>query len=106
LARWFILGRRRGTKRSRVGCVDRGVMKMPTEAEILEENRQVRRLQWVVDLVMNVIGQTEMPVEEAAELVAATRQYALRLFPDKEQTYDLIYRPRFQRLMAEKYLIV
>jgi hypothetical protein len=79
---------------------------MPTEAEILEENRQVRRLQWVVDLVMNVIGQTEMPVEEAAELVAATRQYALRLFPDKEQTYDLIYRPRFQRLLAEKYLIV
>ena len=83
-----------------------GVMKMPTEAEILEENRQVRRLQRVVDLVMNVIGQTDMPVEEAAELVATTRQYALRLFPDKEQTYDLIYQPRFQRLMAEKYLII
>ena len=81
-------------------------MKMPTEAEILEENRKARRLQRVVDLVMNVIGQTNMPVEEAAELVAATRQYALRLFPDKEQTYDLIYQPRFQRLMAEKYLIV
>jgi len=82
------------------------VTNMPTEAEILEEARQVRRLQRVVDLVMNVIGQTDMPVEEAAELVAATRQYALRLFPDKEQTYDLIYRPRFQRLMAEKYTII
>jgi hypothetical protein len=82
-----------------------GVMKMPTEAEILEENRRVRRLQRVVDLVMNVIGQTDLPAEEAAELVAATRQYALRLFPDKEQTYDLIYQSRFQRLMAEKYLI-
>jgi hypothetical protein len=79
---------------------------MATEAEILEENRQVRRLQRVVDLVMNVIGQTDMPVEEAAELVAATRRYALRLFPDKEQTYDLIYQPRFRRLMAEKYLVV
>ncbi len=75
---------------------------MPTEAEILEENCQVRRLQRVVDLVMNVIGQTDMPVEEAAELVAATRQYALRVFPDKEQTYDLIYQPRFQRLMVKK----
>ena len=82
------------------------VTNMPTEAEILEEARKVRRFQRVVDLVMNVIGQTDMPVEEAAELVAATRQYALRLFPDKEQTYDLIYQPRFQRLMAEKYLIV
>ena len=81
-------------------------MKMPSEAEILDEARRVRRLQRVVDLVMNVIGQTDMPVAEAAELVAATRQYALGLFPDKEQTYDLIYRPRFQRLMAEKYLMV
>ena len=79
---------------------------MPAEAEILAEARKVRRLQRVVDLGMNVIGQTDMPVEEAAELVAATRQYALRLFPDKEQTYDLIYRPRFQRLLAEKYLMV
>ena len=79
---------------------------MPTEAEIFEETRKVRRLQWVVDLVMNAIGQTDMPVEEAAELVVATRRYALRLFPDKEQTYDLIYQPRFRRLMAGKYLIV
>ena len=79
---------------------------MPTEAEILEEARKVRRLQRVVDLVMNAIGQTDMPVEEAAQLVAATRQYALRLFPDKEQTYDLIYRPRFQRLLAEKYTLI
>jgi len=79
---------------------------MPSATEIFDENRKVRRLQRVVDLVMNVIGQTDMPVEEAAELVAATRQYALRLFPDKERTYDLIYQPRFQRLLAEKYLIV
>ena len=79
---------------------------MPTEAEILEENRKVRRLQRVVDLVMNVIGQTDMPVEEAAELVAAARRYALRLFPDQEQTYDLIYQPRFQRLLAEKYMMM
>jgi hypothetical protein len=47
-----------------------------------------------------------MSVEEAAELVAATRRYALCLFPDKQQTYDLIYQPRLQRLLAEKYLII
>lgn len=79
---------------------------MPTEAEILEEARKVRRLQIVVDLVSNVIRQSEMPVEEALEMVASTRRYALRLFPDKEFTYDLIYRPRFRRLLAEKYKIV
>ncbi len=79
---------------------------MPTEAEILEENRKVRRLQIVVNLVSNVIRQSDMPIEEALEMVASTRRYALRLFPDKEFTYDLIYQPRFRRLLGEKYRIV
>ena len=79
---------------------------MATEAEILEEKRKVRRLQMVVDLVTNVLRQSEVSVEEASELVAATRQFALRLFPDKELTYDLIYKPRFQRLLTEKYKMV
>jgi hypothetical protein len=79
---------------------------VPTEAQILEENRKVRRLQIVVDLVSNVIRQSEMPVEEALEMVASTRRYALRLFPDKELTYNLIYQPRFRRLLAEKYRII
>lgn len=79
---------------------------MASEAEIREENRKVRRLQLVVDLVMSLLRQSELPVEEATELVAATRQYALRLFPGQGGTYDLIYRPRFQRLLAEKYKMV
>ncbi len=79
---------------------------MATQAEILEENRKVRRLQIVVNLVTNVLRQSELPVEEALELVANTRRFALRLFPDKEFTYDLIYQPRFRRLLFEKYNIV
>jgi hypothetical protein len=78
---------------------------MATAAEIREENRRVRRLQVVVDLVTNLLRQPDLPIEEAAALVAATRQYALRLFPDKEQTYDLIYQSRFKRLLAEKYKV-
>jgi len=77
-----------------------------SQAEILEENRKVRRLQVVVDLVMNVIGQSDLSVEEALELVASTRQFALQLFPDKASTYDLIYQPRFRRLLAERFKIV
>jgi hypothetical protein len=77
-----------------------------SETEILEENRKVRRLQMVVDLVTNVLRQSDVSVEEASELVAATRQFALRLFPDKALTYDLIYKPRFQRLLTEKYKMV
>ena len=78
----------------------------PSESEIQEENRKVRRLQFVVDLVLSVLWQSDIPVEEAAELVAATRRFALNLFPDKGSTYDLIYQPKFRRLMAEKYRMV
>lgn len=80
--------------------------KVATEAEIRDENRKVRRLQMVVGLVMNVISQTDLPLEEAGELIASTRQFALRLFPDKGLAYDLIYQPRFRRLLSEKYGIV
>ncbi|HEV2493048.1 MAG TPA: hypothetical protein VG204_08255 [Terriglobia bacterium] len=79
---------------------------MASEAEIAEENRKVRRLQLVVDLVTNLLWQSDIPFEEASELVAQTRQFALNLFPDKEQTYDLIYQSRFRRVLAEKYRLM
>jgi hypothetical protein len=75
----------------------------PTDAEIQEESRRVRRLQVLVNLVTSVISQGNLPIEEASELVASTRQAALNLFPDKELAYDLIYKPRLQRLMREVY---
>ena len=75
----------------------------PTDAEIQEESRRVRRLQLLVNLVTSVISQGNLPVEEAAQLVASTKEAALNLFPDKELAYDLIYKPRLQRLMREVY---
>jgi len=78
----------------------------PTQTEIQDENRQLRRLQLMVSLVMSVISQSNLPVEEASELVASTRRAALNLFPGKELAYDLIYKPRLQRLMEEKYRIL
>lgn len=77
-----------------------------TPEEIAAEAKKVRRLQLMMDLVMSVISQSDaMSVEEASELIASARRAALNLFPGKELAYDLIYRPRFQRLMAEKYRI-
>lgn len=76
------------------------------EDAIREENRKVRRLQFVVDLVTSVLWQSDIPLEEAQEMVSATRSYALQLFPDKELTYDLLYQSRFDRLLREKYRII
>lgn len=79
-------------------------MAKPTEEEIREEAKRARKLQFLVSLVMSVISQScDMPVEEASELVAGTKRAALALFPDKEFAYDIIYKPRLQRLLQEKY---
>lgn len=38
---------------------------------------------------------------EAEQLVAAVRERVLDLFPDGESTFELIYAPRFRRLIDE-----
>ena len=47
---------------------------MASQEEVLEENHKVRRLQIVVNLVLNVVAQSDIPIEEASELVARIRQ--------------------------------
>jgi hypothetical protein len=76
---------------------------MPTREELEEEDRRVRQLRIAVGLALSVIGQTDMSLEQAQEMVAATRDMALRLFPGKELAFDLIYLPRFRRLLAERF---
>lgn len=70
---------------------------------IKEENKKIRRLRLIVDLSMNVIAQGDLSVEEASHMVGNVRKIAINLFPGKEETFDLIYRPRFQRLIRNKY---
>ena len=73
-------------------------------AEGLDEGQRIRRLQLMMDLVMQVIAQdATLSLEEASQMVADSRKAALALFPGKELAYDLLYRPRFQRLMRERF---
>jgi hypothetical protein len=78
-------------------------MAMPTPEELEEEDRRVRQLRMTVNLALSVIGQTDMSLAQAQEMVSATRGVALRLFPGKELAFDLIYLPRFHRLLAERF---
>ena len=73
-------------------------------AEIEVEARKLRRVQLMMSMVMSVIGQDPgMTVEEAAELAVGTRRAVLALFPGKEFAYDILYRPRLQRLINERF---
>lgn len=74
--------------------------------ELAEESRKIRRFQMVFNMVMQVIAQDPMvTVDEAAEMVADTRRIALGMFPEKELAFNLIYWPRLQRLMRERFRI-
>jgi hypothetical protein len=72
--------------------------------ERTEEARRLRRLQVMMSMVMSVISQDPgLTIEEAADMAANARRAALSMFPDKELAYDILYRPRLQRLINERF---
>jgi hypothetical protein len=74
--------------------------------EQLEEAKLLRRLQMLMNLVMQTIAQDgSLSIDEASQMIADARTAALAMFPGKELAYDLIWRPRFQRLMRERFRI-
>jgi hypothetical protein len=75
--------------------------------ERAEESKLIRRLQMMMNMVMQVIAQDgSLTVDDAAQMIADSRKAALAMFPGKELAYDLIWRPRFQRLMRERFRIM
>lgn len=69
-----------------------------------EEQRLIRRMQLMMNLVMQTIAQdSTLTLDDASQMIADARAAALAMFPGKELAYDLIWRPRFQRLMRERF---
>jgi len=44
-----------------------------------------------------------MSHDEALRVVEGVKKYALSLFPGKEDAFDMIYAPRFKRVLNEKF---
>ncbi|MEM7007857.1 MAG: hypothetical protein AAF462_01850 [Thermodesulfobacteriota bacterium] len=76
----------------------------PTSQDITEENKKLRRLRFMVDLTLSLIYQTDMSRDEALEHFDKVRAYALRLFPEKELAFELLYAPKFKRALKEIYV--
>jgi hypothetical protein len=69
-----------------------------------QEARKIRRLQVMMGMVMSVISQDpSLGGGGGGELAAGAKRAALAMFPDKELAYDLLYKPRLQRLMNERF---
>ena len=76
---------------------------MMDERDIREENRKIRYLRFLVDFSILSIQQEDLLLEEALERVEYVKRAACSLFPGKEETFELIYRPRFHRVIQERF---
>jgi hypothetical protein len=78
-------------------------MKSEMEREVREENRRIRYLRFLVDFSVLSIQQDDLSLEAAQKLVEDVKKAACHLFPGKEETFELIYRPRFNRVIEERF---
>lgn len=76
---------------------------MAMEDELQEENRKIRRLRLLVDLSLEYIGNHALTHDEAIGIVEGVKRHAISLFPGKEDAFDIIYAPRFKRLLNTKF---
>ena len=76
---------------------------MADKAALIAEEKRLRRLGRAMDVAAALLWRIDLTLEEARDVVCHAKQTALDLFPDKEETFDLIYAPRFRRILAEKY---
>jgi hypothetical protein len=71
-----------------------------------EEERRLRMLRFVVDLNLAILmQQTDLTLRESFDLLKNTRQAARNLFPGKDDVFELIYTPRFMRIIRERFVI-
>jgi hypothetical protein len=74
------------------------------EKMIADETKMIRRLRILVELTTALIAQDQsLTLEQGWDHVRALKGAALAMFPDKGEVFDLVYLPRFSRLLAERF---
>ncbi len=74
--------------------------------KLIEEEKKMRRLRFIVDLAQAILTQqSDLTLREAFNVMRDTKKAALNLFPDKEYVYELIYTPKFRKIISERFVI-
>jgi hypothetical protein len=76
---------------------------MGNSDEVKEENQRIRYLRFLVDFSILSIQQENISLGEALKVVEDMKRVACAFFPGKEETFELIYRPRFNRVIQERF---
>jgi len=79
---------------------------MKLSRELKEENRKLRHLRFMINLTIQLLYQKrDLTLLEGLNYINTAKGYAVSLFPGKEATFDLIYRPRLMRVIKERGLL-
>ena len=71
--------------------------------ESLDEEKKLKRLRFIVDFALEFIKTQDINHDSAITIVEGVRKHTLKLFPGKEEAFDIIYAPRFKRVLNEKF---
>lgn len=92
-----------GNRRPRRGW-EREDCEVELSEALREENRRLRRLRILVDLTLARLYQDpDLSLLDALQMTERCRDAALTLFPGKETAFELIYRPRFERVLYARW---
>lgn len=70
----------------------------------MEENERLRRLRFLVDLtVARLYQDSSLTMLDGLEHIERCRDAALEMFPDKESVFELVLRPRFERILRRRW---
>jgi hypothetical protein len=78
-------------------------MNKESKEGVMDENRKIRYLRFLVDFSILSIQSEDLSFEEAMRVVRDAKRAACGLFPGKEEVFELIYRPRFNRAIRQKF---
>jgi hypothetical protein len=71
--------------------------------EIARENKQIRYLRFMSDFALRYVAIEAASPQEAERVVENLKRTAAHLFPGREDTFELVLRPRFARLIRERW---
>ena len=72
-------------------------------AVVMEENRRVRMFRFLTDLTEQRLYIEPITIHEALGLVSGLGYLAERFFPGRKGVFDLVIRPRLERVIRERF---
>jgi len=90
----------------RHACIERAASREAGEDvwewHMIEEERALRALRKIVEGTATRLKDPNIEREDAARVMDLTRVWVSKVFPDKLQAYDAIYKPRFENIYQKE----